>query len=261
MIYLNNKLYELKQFPNGEIIFPPFGESVVSELNIKLIYENNSELFALGIIAKRAKEIYCYVTLTMPFCPYGQADRDTDGGIGTFKYFADYINSLEFDEVLIGDPHSPIMLPLLKNSSERKSYIQAVRTIYEQDDYDYVFYPDNGAAKKYTEKFEKPYPLPYFFGYKKRNLATGEIIRYEILADEEDIRGKKVLIVDDLIVRGGTYKFAAKALKEKGVASIGLYITHIMPSAQDFYEDYKEYGIDKVYSPNTLVVPFFPSKN
>lgn len=62
---------------------------------------------------------------------------------------------------------------------------------------------------------------------------------------------------DDLIIGGNTYKYATKALREMGAAQVDLYITHIMPSAEDFYKNYKEYGIDNFYSDNTLNVPFY----
>ena len=42
----------------------------------------------------------------------------------------------------------------------------------------------------------------------------------------ENIAGKKVLIVDDICSRGGTFYHSAKALKAAGAKSVSLYVTH-----------------------------------
>ena len=43
---------------------------------------------------------------------------------------------------------------------------------------------------------------------------------------QEDIKGKNILIVDDICSRGGTFYHSAKKLKELGANKIYLYISH-----------------------------------
>ena len=44
-----------------------------------------------------------------------------------------------------------------------------------------------------------------------------------------------------------------------GAAKVDLYITHLMPVAQNFIcnEEYKDAGIDNVFSLNTLKMPWY----
>ena len=44
--------------------------------------------------------------------------------------------------------------------------------------------------------------------------------------NKEVVNGKDVLIIDDICSRGGTFFYAAKALKEAGAKNIYLYVTH-----------------------------------
>ena len=85
-----------------------------------------------------------------------------------------------------------------------------------------MFYPDEGAGKRYSGMI----PLPYAFGIKKRDWATGQIKGLDVAGDTENISGKNILIVDDICSKGGTFYFSAKKLKELGAKNIYLHITH-----------------------------------
>lgn len=243
------------RFPNGEGIFKNLKRAIFPTLNvINLIYRDDSELFALGILMHYIKDNYpdAKCILDMPFCPYGQADRPMGENIFTMKYFAKYINSLGFSEVRILDPHSPVMIGCLDRVTTQYP-IEEIEFRMECGDTDLLFYPDNGAAKKYSEVYEG---VPYGYGIKKRELSTGKILSYECSLDRADVEGKKILIVDDLIVKGSTYKYAAKLLNDLGAAEVNLFITHIMPSAEEFCKTYKEYGITNFISIDTLRTGF-----
>jgi ribose-phosphate pyrophosphokinase len=118
----------------------------------------------------------------------------------------------------------------------------------EDNPYDLMFYPDAGAAKKYSELFK----FPYRYGNKKRDLKLGEVIGYEVVADEEDINGKKILIIDDICAGGRTFREAASALRKMGAAQIDLYITHMMPQSKAFYEAKGDGLIDNIYTNDSL---------
>lgn len=257
MVFFNNENIVIGNFPNGEKQYFKIERDEDGELprlftrgkqNLRVIYRDNSDLFDALLYKKYLDDLMITTVLHIHFIPYGQSDREFDNAIFTFKYFAKLINEANFKEVHIYDPHSPVIAGCIDRCVIHSGFSD---DMYK--DYDLFFYPDNGAAKKYSEIYDRPYR----FGNKKRNLDTGEIICYEVIADKKDIEGKKILVVDDIIIRGGTYQYAAKALKEMGAAQVDLHITHIMPSAKDFCENYKEYSIDNFYSLNTLHVPFY----
>lgn len=246
MVLLNDKNVVGGIFPNKEKKYIDLKDVLYHHNVFTLIFEDNSDIFDLMIMKKwvddfKYKTSTC--TLKLYFCPYGQTDRKMGDSIFSFKYFAQIINSLNFDRIRIYDPHSPVMEGIL----ERCEVFYPMLKI-KLNDYDLLFYPDNGAAKKYSEIYEKPYR----FGNKKRNLDTGEIIRYEVIADKKEIAGKKILIRDDLCMGGRTFKEAAKALIGMGAVQIDLYVTHLMPQAEEFYKNHENYGITNFYSENTL---------
>lgn len=246
---LFNKFNVIKStFPNGEKQYYDLSDLLRhSPRNIiTLVYEDNRDLFDLAIVKYWFDDNAingATVELRAEFLPYGQSDRKIGDAIFSFKYFAKFINSLNFDQVTIYDPHS-----LAMEAAIDKCYVEYPMNGVNLDNYDLMFYPDNSAAKKYSEIYDKPYR----FGNKKRNLDTGEIICYEIIADRQDISGKKILLRDDICMDGRTFKEAAKTLNNMGAAQIDLYITHLMPTAEDFFLNYKDYGITNFYSENTL---------
>ena len=44
--------------------------------------------------------------------------------------------------------------------------------------------------------------------------------------NKEIVKDKNILIIDDICSKGGTFYYAAKALKELGARNIYLYVTH-----------------------------------
>lgn len=251
MIEVNGKEYTYSLFPNGEIkFFEVLGPASLADAaklystghTIKWVFESNEEFFVLQMIVKHLKEIGggYPVSLFMPYCPYGQQDRRMDGQLFSFKYFAQLLNDLQLDRVHFLDPHSGVMDAAISHS--KVSYIHLDETMRG---YDLLFYPDNGAAKKYSEVYPG---RPYRFGNKKRNLDTGDILKYEVIADKTDIENKKVLIVDDLCMGGRTFQSAAQALKELGAKKIGLQITHLMPESVTFVQEFQKYDINELYT-------------
>ena len=175
----------------------------------------------------------------------------------SLKYVAQIINELKFDNILVCDPHSNV-LPALLNRCNIWYPVKHMLRLRKDGDLvyqcDLLFYPDNGAAKKYSEILD----MPYRFGNKKRNLDTGEIVCYEVIADKADIEGKKILIVDDMVMGGRTFVEAAKALREMGAVHVDLYVTHLKPESRKFYNSKGNGLIDTIYTADTLgLLPFF----
>ena len=192
-------------------------------IKVEWLYEGDSELFTL-ICVKR--HIDCHfssrdVVLDMPYIPHARMDRvKSDEDVFTLKYFAEIINSLHFSTVWVRDAHSNVSLALIDNVCDMgvRPYI---RQAIELSGANAMFYPDEGAMKRYSDQSE----LPYAFGMKKRDWQTGKILSLDII-NPENIVGKDVLIVDDICSRGGTFYHSAKALKAAGAKSVSLYVTH-----------------------------------
>ena len=192
-------------------------------ITIEWLYENDAELFTLICIKRYCDEHFSNkpVYLDLPYIPNARQDRvKTDTDVFTLKYFCEVINNLHFRNILVRDAHSNVSLALLNSvcAEELEGYIEdAIATSGAEA----LFFPDEGAMKRYSNSS----PLPYAFGMKKRDWATGEILGLDLI-NKEAIVGKEVLIVDDICSRGGTFYHAAKALKAAGAKSVSLYVTH-----------------------------------
>ena len=192
-------------------------------IKIEWLYEGDSELFTLICVKRHIDSHFLSraVVLDMPYIPHARMDRvKSDEDVFTLKYFAEVINSLNFKIVWVRDAHSNVSLALINNVIDTgvEAYI---RKAAELAGADAMFYPDEGAMKRYSDNSE----LPYAFGMKKRDWKTGQILGLDII-NAENIVGKDVLIVDDICSRGGTFYHSAKALKAAGAKSVSLYVTH-----------------------------------
>ena len=75
--------------------------------------------------------------------------------------------------------------------------------------------------------------IPYCYGEKNRDWNTGKILGLKIRDNGIDLKGKKVLMIDDIISYGGSLYYSAKVLKECGVDRIYAYASHTENSVLD----------------------------
>lgn len=222
-IKLNGKPVDLTQkFPDGTFAF---GHTVKNfGAIVSWHYECEEEAMALYYLVRHLRDHNCRnIALKMPYVPNARMDRvQAQQNVFTLKYFAEFINALNFSQVAILDPHSNVTPALINNvivDSPRAFIEQTLEDIGDPDLG--IFYPDEGSLKRYHGMLK----MPSGFGIKERDWETGKILKLK-LADFENIAGKNILIVDDICSRGGTFYHSARALKENGVGDIYLYCTH-----------------------------------
>ena len=252
MIKINDEVINIGSFPDGSMLIKhnPYARDLkdlstinFSEACIVWKYENDLEILALVYLVKHLRangvdDIY----LNMPYIPNARQDRvKSPEDVFTLKYFAEILNSLNLTSVYVLDPHSAVSEALINNVSvitprERIEHAIDIIRVEEWGLYDpmYIghapekrfsltmFYPDEGAMKRYSGMVK----LPYAFGIKRRNWETGVIEGLDVAGDVDAIMGRDILIVDDICSRGGTFLHSAKKLKELGAKDIYLYVSH-----------------------------------
>lgn len=249
MIKVNGIAIQQNHFPAGELLvkanFP--GAELMT---IEWYYENDAELFTLICIKRYIDEKYpsCFCELKMPYVCHARMDRvKNNEDVFTLKYFCEIINSLHFTTVEVRDAHSNVSLALLNNVYE-EPITDYVREAINKSGAEALFFPDEGAMKRYADLFKD---MPYAFGMKKRDWKTGQIQGLD-LVNPENIVGKKVLIVDDICSRGGTFYHSAKALHKAGAAEVNLYITHCEDTIHQ--GDLREKGlINQIYTTDSIL--------
>lgn len=246
MIKINNKVFEQSAFPDGTPLLKTPNSLNSDEQVITWLYDDMKELFAVYCITKHLQSMAkTPVRLVMPYVPNARQDRTQNEkeDVFTLKWFCDIVNSLEFSRVTIVDVHSTVAPDLLNNCHSINN--QKIFDIVKGNiDVDLVFYPDNGASKKYSEYIKSPNA----FGIKKRDWETGKILGLDIIGD---VQGKNILIVDDISSFGGTFYHSAKKLKDLGAKNIYLLITHCEDSI--LKGDLINSGlIEKIYTTNSI---------
>lgn len=256
MIKYNERPVNISHFPDGTLLMKELVDG--NEATITWLYENNEELLAVYFLTKHLQSKGVKdISLKLPYIPNARQDRvKKDEDVFTLKYFSQIINSLGFKKVTVLDPHSYVSEALIDNvviESPKPFVFRAIKKISEanktaeNNDGILMFYPDEGAMKRYSGMFDRPYT----FGIKKRDWATGDILGLEVSGQKELVKGSTILIVDDICSRGGTFYHSAKALKELGADKIYLYISHCENTILEG-EIIKSDLIERVYTTNSI---------
>ncbi len=227
MLKINEEKVQIGNFPDGTML-AKVDISKTKEVTVSWFFEEERETVALIYLTNHLKSHGCKkLQLYMPYIPNARQDRvKNEEDIFTLKYFADLVNSLGFEKVTVLDPHSSVSEALIDRICIQKPQQlieDAIAKVTEMEgEQPSMFYPDEGAGKRYSGMI----PLPYAFGIKKRDWKSGKIEGLDVSGNVENIAGKNILIVDDICSKGGTFLFSAKKLKELGANNIYLYITH-----------------------------------
>ena len=254
MIKVDNQIIKPEYFPDGTMkintLFFPLGDFV----KIEWYYDYESELLQLIYIVNHIHDISSdiKIRLIMPYIPNARFDRTVEvDEVFTLKFFINIINSLNFDSVEVLDPHSHVSEALFDRLSIQKPNIYIKRIIKKLPNDTMLFFPDEGSVKRYSSL--PKYCGPYAFGIKRRNWLTGAIEGLDVAGDLEKIKGRNILIVDDICSKGGTFYHSALKLKELGAANIYLYVTHCENSIYDG-ELLKNNGlIEKIYTTDSIL--------
>lgn len=245
-------------FPDGTKLIKYNPTFVDGAYRITWLYDNDAELFQLIALVKHLKsKARCRIWLNLPYVPNARMDRVKNSDeVFTLKAFADTINWLGFEGVTICNPHSTVSEALFDRVDVDFNCVAEdvqMALHFAATDRDVVLYfPDEGACKRYSDLLA-PLGLPVAFGIKKRDWKTGKILGIDI-AGYDDLKGKNVMMIDDICAYGGTFYHSACALKDKGANDINCYVTHLENSVLD-----KEKGkliqgdlIKTIYTTNSI---------
>ncbi|MFH1857395.1 MAG: ribose-phosphate pyrophosphokinase [Candidatus Omnitrophota bacterium] len=190
------------------------------------INENLMELLIMLDALKRASARR--ITAVVPYYGYARQDRKDQPRVPiTAKLVANLLTVAGADRVLTMDLHAGQIqgffdIPL--------DHLYAVNTFVEYVESNrlkelVVVSPDVGGikmARAYAKRLEVPLAI-----VDKRRISDREAAVMNILGE---VRGKNVLIVDDLVATAGSLVEAAKALKENGAREIRAVVTHAVLS-------------------------------
>ncbi|GAB1600545.1 ribose-phosphate pyrophosphokinase 4-like isoform X2 [Argonauta hians] len=165
----------------------------------------------------------------LPYFPTGTMERvENEGEIPTAKTLASLLSHIPFTakgpaQITIFDIHalqerfyfSDTVIPRLESATPQVK--KALDTMFENKKYTVAF-PDDGACKRFHRYFPD---VDSIICNKIRN-GSNRIVQIK----DGDPKGKDVIIIDDLVLTGGTLKECGKVLLQHGANSISACVTH-----------------------------------
>ena len=229
MIKLNGCVVEQNRFPDGTLALKEMDFSVLSDNFVNWIdwmYDGDEEMFTImSLVDLIRRNSQGRIYLKMPYLPNARMDRiKTDTENFALKVFANWINGLGFDRIFVENVHSNVSNALVNNIVDSLPD-DDIKTITKDYDFDVIFFPDEGACKRYKDMdVIKELGLPIAFGIKNRDWKTGEILNLDVMG--ADVKDKKILIIDDICSKGFTFYYSGMKLRELGASDVRLYVTH-----------------------------------
>ncbi|ARM76408.1 ribose-phosphate diphosphokinase [Acidianus manzaensis] len=231
---LNLKLVKVehKIFPDGES-YIRIPESINSE-NVAIVqstyYPQDKHLMELFLIAEAAKNLGASkIIAVIPYLAYARQDRRfKDGEALSLKTVLNLIYYSGIDEILTVEPHKQdALISYFKGEVKIVDPTPALANeVKKEVEYPFVLAPDRGALDR-AERLSKELNAPFSFIEKERDRTTGEVRIKEIPKDVE-IKGKDVVLIDDIISTGGTLAQAAKVAYDLGARKVIAAASHVL---------------------------------
>lgn len=218
--FINGKGYKVIEFPDGELHLELKELDRKDSVNIKCRITDGNDLFLLmqlSDILKRqcmdVKRVDIYYLMGMRCDRLFDINRPFTLGI-----VADVVNSLNADKVVLYEPHSFRCITEIERSCYKDITQILANKLSFNKDYAFVA-PDKGACVRYGSiDFS-------VICSKVRNSDTGELLGFTAEA-QTDVKGKDLLVVDDLCDGGGTFVGLSPHLRELRPNSLSLLVTH-----------------------------------
>lgn len=213
--------------------------------------ENLMEFLLLGDAIKRGEARKLIAVL--PYHGYARQDRvHRPGECLSAHLVAKLIEAAGFDKLMTVELHSETILGFFEIPVVHISGLSVFQSEVEKIKNDaVVITPDAGALRR-SQKFAQSLDLPLALIEKKRDLDKAhKIISMRVVGDVKD---KIAIVVDDVIVTGGTLVNAAYLLKQKGAKMVIAAATHadFVGGADKILQDSP---LDKVWVTDTIFVP------
>ncbi len=246
----------IKTFADGEL-WIKFEENIRGT-DVFIIQPTNSpgdniiELALLIDAAVRASAKT--VTAVIPYFGYGRQDRKDNPRVPiSSRVMVDMVTATGANRIITMDLHSTQIqgfatIPF-DHLYSRMVLLDAIRALALNPDNSVVLSPDVGSARM-SQAYAKRLGM-HFALIDKRRYAPNKA---EIVHLIGDLKGKDVLIIDDMIDTAGTTVNAANAAKENGANSVTAIATHALLSGPAI-ERIKKSAIGKIIVTDTLSIP------
>ena len=214
---------EIKKFPDGEKYVRVLGSADEVTVIQSTFRPQDEHLIELILIADALRERGVEtLRAVVPYLAYSRQDRVTKEGEPVSVRAIMRTLAVYYDELYVFDLHNPETLKFFPGKAINLSPARAMAEYFREKLGDgIVLAPDKGArerAKAVAQKLGLE-----FSHFEKERISPTEVRMTPV---DVDVRGKNVLIVDDIISTGGTMVRAANLLREMGAEKVFVSATH-----------------------------------
>lgn len=244
---------EIRIFPDGESKITLKGKISKDKIIVvqSIFPPVDSNLFqALSLISK-AREYSSEVVIVVPYLGYARQDREfLPGEIVSMKVLGQLFKGVGASKIIVVDIHSKIGLKLFRIKSENVTAIPDLVRYFKKLDLKnpLVISPDQGGKQR-AKEFADEYKSEFLALKKQRDRKTGKVqIKTENL---DQVQGRDLVIVDDMISTGGSIIKATEFLKKQKCKRVFVACTHAL-LIDNAEKKIRKAGVAKIISTNTI---------
>ncbi len=241
----------ITKFSDGEYQ-PGYEETVRGNFVfiIQSTFQPTDNLFELLLMIDAARRASAYkVVAVIPYFGFARQDRKDRPRVAIgAKLIADILTAAGVDRIITMDLHADqiqgffnVPVDHLFASAVFIPYIKSLKL-----DNIAIASPDTGGTKR-ANAYAKFLGAPMVIGYKSREKAN-IVNDIRIIGD---VKGKNVILVDDIIDTAGTIVKAADVLLENGALSVRAVITHPVLSG-NAYEKIQNSNLEQLIVSDTI---------
>ena len=238
-------------FSDGEFQ-PAFQESVRGKrvFIIGSTFPNADNLMEMLLMLDAAKRASArHITAVMPYFGWARQDRKDQPRVAIgAKLVANLLQSAGATRIITMDLHADQIQGFFEKPVDHL-YASTIFMPYVKSlnlDNLTIASPDMGGSKR-AYAYSKHLHCDVVICYKQRKKAN-EISSMELIGD---VKGKNVILVDDMIDTGGTLAHAANLMMERGAISVRAICTHPILSG-DAYNKIQESGLTELIVSDTI---------
>jgi len=243
---------QTKIFPDGEskITF-----SSIPKKSIILVVQStyppvDTNLLQTLAIISQARKASSKIYAIIPYMGYARQDRQfLSGEVVTMSIVAKMLQAVGAKKVIVVDIHSKTALNHFKIPTVNVSAIPELAKYFKKLKIKkpFVVSPDTGGSSR-AKKFASLLNTDFITLKKSRNRNTGKV---QIQSSKVDVRGRDLIVIDDIISTGGSIIKATQFLKKQKCKRVFVACTHGL-FVGDAERKIKKAGVSKIISTNTI---------
>jgi ribose-phosphate pyrophosphokinase len=213
-----------KRFPDGELYLRIGGRLEGEDVVLVQSTRTDQDLLELLLLQDAIREAGARrLWVVIPYFGYSRQDRRFfPGEPVSARAMARHVEQ-DADAIITVDLHSPLNRACFTKPLYEASGIPAIARLLREQPVDLLVSPDKGGVervKRMAELLGKPW-----IALAKRRIDS-EHVELTMPEGAPDVKGKHLVLVDDVISTGGTIVESAKLLNQRGAQAVVATCTH-----------------------------------